>query len=162
MAKWGLGDHQLIVVMMKVISRGGHSAHRLSWQCLYVVSSPLQSLRALVESREELETNSDENNKLITSCICGHHYSYQSLKYCCLWTEWNWTACTVLYYCFPILCVASRYCSCIKCYVLGTTIAFSECLHITCFNGVHICWNTESAAETIILQFGYAMNLSLL
>lgn len=134
MTKWRLREHQLIVVMTKVICRGGHTAHRLSWQGPYIP----QSVRApLLESREELDTNSDESNKLVTSCVYRHHYAYQSLKYFSLWTEWNRTTCTILYYCFPVPCDACRYCSCIKikCYVFVTRTAFSECPRITWFAG---------------------------
>lgn len=102
-----------------------------------VLSSPLQSLKALlVGSRGELEPNSDASNKPVTGCICSCSFAHQSLQYFCLWTGCNWTTCTILYYCFPILCVASRYCLCIKVkrHVLGTRIAFFEWLHIAWFN----------------------------
>lgn len=46
-------------------------------------------------------------------------------------------------------------------YVLGTKIASSECLHITWFNRVHIYWNRESAAETIISQLGHKSLLTV-
>lgn len=100
MAPWRLGEHQLLVVVRRVLPEVG-TQPRGSWQCLCALSCPLQSFRALlVGSREELDPAESKNWPLYL-----HHLHFSALKYFCWWTEWNWTQtqpCTVVVF-FSVL-----------------------------------------------------------